>query len=147
MPVVCSQKPTSTLHSAASRWGRPLHRRELRHEMHPGCELRAAGGEVAEAAFARNIKSHSQNQLGHARRPLHQWIDHSSLKYVGHALRAGYLMRQCGGRTLTFRSRHLPYPYADPFAHIARLELKPLVSPIRLASGIVETRLAIQAVK
>src|SRR5262249_28328794 len=44
-------------------------------------------------------------------------------------------------------STHFAHPYADPFAHVARRKLKPLVSPIRLPSGVVETRLTIEAVK
>src|SRR6516165_8907964 len=56
-------------------------------------------------------------------------------------------MRQNSGRTLPYGSSHLAYPYADAFAHVARRELKPLVSPIRLAGGVMETRLAIQVVQ
>ena len=60
MSALC-QKRTSRLYSVASRWRRPLHRREFGHRAHPGGELRAAGSEIAEAAFARNIKSHGEN--------------------------------------------------------------------------------------
>ena len=55
------QKRTSRLYSVVSRWRRPLHRRDFGHRAHPGGELRAAGSEIAEAAFARNIKSHGEN--------------------------------------------------------------------------------------
>jgi hypothetical protein len=47
--------------SAGRSYRCPLHRRELGHGAHPGGELRAAGSEIAEAAFARNIKSHGEN--------------------------------------------------------------------------------------
>jgi hypothetical protein len=56
-------------------------------------------------------------------------------------------MRQNSWRTLACGSSHLAYPYTDPFAHVARRKLKPLVSPIRLASEVVEKRLTIQTVK
>ena len=146
MSALC-QKQTSRLYSVASRWGGPLHRRELGHRAHPTSELRAAISEIAEAAFARNIKSHGENQLGHVRRLLEQRIGHSSLKYIGHTLGSGYLMRQSSGRTLAHRSSHLAHPHADPFAHVARRELKPLVSPVRLASRVVKTRLTVQVVE
>ena len=100
-----------------------------------------------EAAFARNIKSHGENQLGHIRPPLYQRIGDSSLKHIGHTLGAGYLMRQGSGRTLASGSSHLAYPYADSFTHVARRELKPLISPFRLASGVVKTRPTIEVVK
>jgi hypothetical protein len=75
MTVLC-QMQTSRLHSVA-RWSRLLHRRERGQGTHPVGELLAAGSEIAEPAFARNIKSHGENQLGHVRRPLDQRIGHA----------------------------------------------------------------------
>src|SRR5262249_9555031 len=109
--------------------------------------LLAAGSEIAEPAFARNIKSHSENQLRHVRLLLDQRIGHSSLEYIGHPLGSGYLMRQSSGRTLACGSSHFAHPHADPVPHVALRELKPLVSPVRLASGVVKTRLPVQTVK
>ena len=126
------QMQTSRLHSVA-RWSRLLHRRERGQGTHPVGELLAAGSQIAEPAFVRNIKRHGENQLGHVRRPLDQRIGHSSLKYIGHTLGSVYLMRQSSGRTLACGSSHFAHPHADPFAHVARRELKPLVSPVRLA--------------
>src|SRR5262249_8678524 len=60
MSALC-QKRTSRLYSAASRWCRPLHRKGFGLGAHPGGELWAARSEIAEAAFARNIKSHGEN--------------------------------------------------------------------------------------
>src|SRR5262245_66409154 len=83
--------------------------------------------------------------MRHARRALHQ-IGHASLEYIRHALSTGHLMGQNSGRTLASGSTHFAHPYADPFGHVARRKLKPLVSPIRLPSGVVATRLTIAAV-
>ena len=136
------QMQTSRLHSVA-RWSRLLHRRERGHGAHPAGEVRATGSEIAEPAFVRNIKSNGEDQLGHVRLLLDQRIGHSSFEHIGHTLGSGYLMRQSSGRTLARGSSHFAHPHADPFAHVARRELKPLVSPVRLASRVVKTRLTV----
>jgi hypothetical protein len=73
--------------AAASRWSRPLHRRELRDRAHPGGEPRAVGSEIAEAALCGDVESHCENQVRHSRRTLHQRIGYAILEHVGHALR------------------------------------------------------------
>jgi hypothetical protein len=80
--------------------------------------LRAAISEITEGAFARHIKSYCEGQVRHSRHPLHQRIRHTPLKYIGHALGAGYLMRQNSGRTLACGSSHLAHPYADTLAQL-----------------------------
>ncbi len=74
-------------------------------------------------------------------------FDHMALKYIGYTLGAGYLMRQNSGRTLACGSSHFAHPDTDSFTHVARRELKPLISPISSTSGIVEARLTIQAIE
>src|SRR5215471_14447764 len=133
--------------SASSWWRGPLHRRQLGHGAHKSRELRSSGREIAETAPCRNVESHGEDQVCHAWSALHQQIGRSLLECVRHALAASRLMCQNRGRTFIFGSAHLAPPNANAFAHTPRRELEPLVSPVRLASGIVETRLAIQAIQ
>src|SRR5206468_11603101 len=79
--------------------------------------------------------------------PIHQRIANPRFKKVGHALPAPDLVSQHGRRTLTRGSTHFAHPYADPFAHAARVSLESAVVPIGVTSWVVESGLAVKAVE
>ena len=66
-----------------------MHRRELGHGAHPGSKLWAADSNISKAALCSDVESHCEGQVRHSRRPLHQRIGYTSLKFIRHTLGVG----------------------------------------------------------
>ncbi len=69
------------------------------------------------------------------------------LKMIGHAMTAGNLVREDGGRALVLGALHFAHPYCDTVAHTARRGLKPAVRPIGCMERVMELRLPVETVE
>jgi hypothetical protein len=70
-----------------------------------------------------------------------------ALKNVRHALAAGYLMGEDGGRTLVRAASHFARPHRNAVAHAARSKLEPKVGPIMVTQRLVKPWLVVEVVE
>ena len=106
----------------ASKAGRRCARIQVRR-------LRTVGGEIAEAALAREVDGHGKTRCAIAGAPA-SGDGHLGLEIIRHALGAGGFVRERGRRALVLGPAHLARPYRDAVAHAARPGLEPAVRPI-----------------